>query len=48
MIRLLFGVVPMVLYVLTAVSLMTYRLNKQLPQIRKENEERRAAARTQE
>ena len=48
MIRLLFGVVPMVLYVLTAVSLMTYRLNKQLPQFRKENEERRAAARTQE
>lgn len=48
MIRLLFGIIPMVLYVLTAFSLMTYKLNKQLPQIRKENEEHRAAARVQE
>lgn len=43
MIRLLWGVVPMVLYILTAFSLKFYKLNKLMPQIKEENEARRAA-----
>jgi len=44
-IRLLFSIVPMVIYVLVAVALTGYfKLDKQMPQIRKENEEKRAAA----
>ncbi len=44
MIRMLFSIVPMVLYVLVALTLKGYTLNKQLPQIREEIEQRRAAA----
>lgn len=44
MIRLLYGVIPMVLYVATAFSLKLYKLNKMMPQIKAENEERRAKA----
>lgn len=44
-IRLLFSLVPMALYVVVALSLRGYfKLDKQMAQIRKENEERRAAA----
>lgn len=42
MIRMLFSIVPMILYVLVALSLRGYTLNKQLPQIREEIEKRRA------
>lgn len=44
MIRMLFSIVPMVLYILVALTLKGYTLNKQLPQIREEIEQRRAAA----
>lgn len=44
MIRMLFSIVPMVLYILVALTLKGYTLNKQLPQIREENEQRRASA----
>ncbi len=43
MIRLLWGVVPMVLYLLTAFSLKFYKLNKMMPQIKADNEAKRAA-----
>lgn len=43
-IRMLFSIVPMVLYILVALTLKGYTLNKQLPQIREEIEQRRAAA----
>lgn len=43
MIKLLMSLIPMVLYLLTACSLFTYKLDKDMPQIRKENEERRKA-----
>lgn len=42
-IRLLFSMVPMGLYLLVALSMKFYKLNKMMPQIRKENEERRNA-----
>lgn len=42
MIRMLFSIVPMVLYVLVALSLKGYTLNRQIGQIREENEARRA------
>ena len=41
MIRMLFTIVPMVLFILVAVVLKFYKLDKLVPQIRKENEERR-------
>ena len=44
MIRMLFSIVPMVLYIIVALTLKGYTLNKQLPQIREEIEQRRAAA----
>lgn len=44
MIRMLYGLVPMVLYVLTALSLKTYKLDKLMPQIKQENNARREAA----
>lgn len=44
MIRLLYGIVPMVLYILTAFSLKLYKLNKMMPQIKADNEARRAEA----
>ena len=47
MIRNLFSTVPAVLWLLVAASLLLYRLDKKLPQIRKENEERRAAGEAQ-
>ena len=47
MIRNLFSTIPAVLWLLVATSLLLYRLDKQLPQIRKENEERRAASEAQ-
>ena len=44
-IRLLFSVVPMVLYIVVAVSLTGYfKLDKQMPQIKEENEKKRAFA----
>ena len=42
MIRLLYGVIPMALYILTAFSLKLYKLNKLMPQIKVDNEARRA------
>jgi len=42
MIRLLYGIVPMVLYILTALSMKFYKLDKLLPQIREEIAARRA------
>lgn len=42
MIRVLYGIVPMVLYILTALSLKLYKLDKLMPQIRTDNEMRRA------
>lgn len=44
MIRALWGVVPMVLYVVTAFSLKFYTLDKKMPQIRQDLEARRANA----
>lgn len=44
MIRMLYSLVPMVLYVLTALSLKTYKLDKLMPQIKQENNARREAA----
>lgn len=44
MIRMLFSIVPMVLYVIVAFTLKGYTLNKQIGQIREENEARRAEA----
>ena len=44
-IRMLFSIVPMILFVLVAISLMGYfKLDKQMKQIRQENEANRAAA----
>jgi Na+/melibiose symporter-like transporter len=40
-IRMLFSIIPMVLYLLVAFTLKFYKLDKLVPQIRKENEERR-------
>lgn len=44
MIKLLYGIVPMALYLLTALTLKGYKLNKMMPQIKADNEARRAAA----
>ena len=44
MIRMLYSLVPMVLYTLTAFSLKMYKLDKLMPQIKADNEARRAAA----
>ena len=44
MIRMLYSLVPMVLYVITAFSLKLYKLDKLMPQIKADNEARRAAA----
>ena len=44
MIRLLYSLIPMVLYALTAFSLRLYKLDKLMPQIKADNEARRAAA----
>lgn len=44
MIRMLFSIVPMVLYILVALTLKGYTLNKQLPQIQEEIQQRREAA----
>ena len=41
MIRLLFSIIPLVLYLLVALTLKFYKLDKLMPQIRKDNEERR-------
>lgn len=43
MIRLLYSLIPMVLYALTAFSLKLYKLDKLMPQIKADNEARRAA-----
>ena len=40
MIRLLYGIVPMILYLLTALTLKGYKLNKMMPQIKADNEAR--------
>ena len=42
MIRMLFSVIPLVLYLIVVLTMKGYDLNKKLPQIRQENEERRA------
>ena len=48
-IRMLFSIVPMVLYILVAVSLIGYfKLDKQMAQIRQENEANRAAAKAEQ
>ena len=44
MIRMLFSIVPMILYVIVAFTLKGYTLNKQIEQIREENEARRVKA----
>ena len=44
MIRLLYSLIPMVLYAITAFSLKLYKLDKLMPQIKADNEARRAAA----
>lgn len=44
MIRMLYSLVPMLLYVITAFSLKLYKLDKLMPQIKADNETRRAAA----
>ncbi|MDO4284925.1 MAG: MFS transporter [Eubacteriales bacterium] len=44
MIKLLMSLIPMALYILTGLSLFTYKLDKKLPQIKAENAARRAAA----
>ena len=41
MIRLLMSFIPMVLYVITGLSMITYKLDKQLPQIKADLEEKR-------
>lgn len=41
MIRMLYSFIPMALYLLVALAMKFYTLNKIMPQIRKENEERR-------
>lgn len=41
MIRLLMSFIPMALYVITGLSMITYKLDKQLPQIKAELEEKR-------
>lgn len=43
MIRMLYSLVPMVLYAITALSLKTYKLDKLMPQIKAENSVRREA-----
>ena len=43
MIRTLFSLVPAVLWVLVALSLLLYKLDKLMPRIREENEARRQA-----
>lgn len=49
MIRLLFSLVPMALYLIVAISLASYsKLDKQMPQIRKDLAARRAAAKENE
>lgn len=47
MIRALYGIVPCILYFLTALSLHFYKLNKLAPQIQKDIKARREAAKTQ-
>lgn len=42
MIRMLFSLIPMALYLLTAATMGFYNLNKKMPQIREENEKNRA------
>ena len=44
MIRLLYGIVPMILYLLTALTLKGYKLHKMMPQIKADIESRRAEA----
>lgn len=44
MIKLLYGIIPMILYILTALTLKGYKLNKMMPQIKADNEARRAKA----
>lgn len=48
MIRMLFSLVPMALYILTSLTLRQYKLAEQLPQIREEIRARRAARNTAE
>jgi probable glucitol transport protein GutA len=46
MIRMLFSLIPVAFYILCVVVTQFYKLEKQMPQIRKENEEARKEART--
>jgi Na+/melibiose symporter-like transporter len=43
MIRLMYSLVPMALYIITALSMKTYKLDKLMPQIKADNESRRSA-----
>lgn len=43
MIRSLYSLIPMALYLLTAIAMNFYRLDKLMPQIRQENEEKRSS-----
>ena len=45
MIRMLYSLIPMVLYILVALAMKAYKLDKQLPQIKADNEVKREAAR---
>ena len=44
MIRMLYGIVPMALYLLVALTLKGYKLNKLMPQIKADNEAKRGQA----
>ncbi|MCI2048746.1 MAG: MFS transporter [Lachnospiraceae bacterium] len=48
MIRALYSIVPAVLWVITALTMMSYKLEKKMPEIRSTLEERRAQAKSQE
>ena len=44
MIRMLMSLIPMALYIVTGLSLLAYKLDKMMPQIKADNEAKRAAA----
>ncbi len=46
MIRMLYSLIPMIAYIIVAVMLYFYKLDKLMPQIKKENQERRALEET--
>jgi len=48
MIRVLYGIIPAVFWVITAITMISYKLEKKMPEIRSTLEERRAQAASQE